>query len=75
MNEIKKFIGRNWFENQDKINTLAAANGWSTNLKVLDDVIEGTNTRLRDFTDICTLDDRLTIKIRAKGEIVSVKLG
>jgi hypothetical protein len=75
MDTIKHYIGRNWFEHKEALAKHAHAKGLSTNLKVYGDLIEGTNKPLKDFADICTDDQRLTITICPKGQILKIKIG
>ncbi|RYF09269.1 MAG: hypothetical protein EOO77_24210 [Oxalobacteraceae bacterium] len=68
------FIGLNWFDHHPKINEHAKRHGHTTSLKVHGDVVEGTRIPLKDFADICSLENRVTVTIEPKGKILSIKL-
>jgi hypothetical protein len=62
---FSKFIGKNWFQNRDAINELAAKHKLSTSIKV----------RGEDVADIMDDDSRLTIHMAQDGKIIAFHRG
>lgn len=65
MNQFKPFIGKNWFNEREAIDKVAAKLGLYTNLKV----------KHEDVADIDIDDKRVTVSIEQGGKIVSFKRG
>lgn len=63
--KFAQFVGKNWFNEREAIDKLAAQMGFTTNLKV----------KGEDVMDIDVNDKRITITMEPAGKIISFKQG